>query len=109
MYRYYVAKLRLYKCLSLIVSLSLFLFLFLFLSFSLSLSLLQDDDVCDRLQKAMRGEIAGGSYGPLSAYTQRNKISTSPVPVHRGQGGAVQRSKVKGQPLLTQRSKLLRQ
>ena len=44
MYRYYVAKLRLYKCLSLwqylslSLSLSLFLFLFLFLSLSFSLS-----------------------------------------------------------------------
>ena len=42
----------------------------------------------------MRGEIAVGSYGPLSTYT---KISTSPVPVRRGHGGVVKRSEVEGE------------
>lgn len=53
--------------------------------------------MCDRLQKAMRGEIAVGSYGPLPAYTQRNKISASPVPVRHGHGGVVQRSEVESE------------
>ena len=45
----------------------------------------------------MRGEIAVGSYSPLPAYTQRNKISTSPVPLRRGQGGIVQRAEAGGE------------
>ena len=42
----------------------------------------------------MRGEIAMGSYSPLPSYTQQNKMSTSPVPVHRSQGAIIQTGEV---------------
>ena len=75
-------------------SLSLSLPPFLFLSLlSLSFSL-QDDEVRDRLQKAMRGEIAVGSYSPLPTRTQRNKMSTSPASVRRGQRAMIQTGEV---------------
>ena len=45
----------------------------------------------------MNGEIAVGSYSPLSAYTQRNKVSTEPVPARHGRGGIVQRAEVEGE------------
>jgi hypothetical protein len=67
--------------------------------FSLSLSLppsplsSQDDEVRDRLQKAMCGEIAVGSYSPL---TKRNKMSTSPVPVRQSRGDIIQTGEVVG-------------
>ena len=70
----------------------------------------------------MRGEIAVGSYSPLPTRTQRNKMSTSPASVHRGQramiqtgevvarcgqGGAVQRRKVESErPISSDTEKL---
>ena len=52
----------------------------------------------DILDKAMRGEIAIGSYTPLPSVKDhvhtKKKLSTIPVPAHRGRGGVVQRTEV---------------
>ena len=42
----------------------------------------------------MRGEIAVGSYSPLPAYTQQNRISTSPGPVRHSQGAMIQTDEI---------------
>ena len=57
----------------------------------------------------MRGEIAVGSYSPLPACTQRNKMSTSPASVRRGQRAIIQTGEVvarRGQGGVVQRRKV---
>ena len=57
----------------------------------------------------MRGEIAVGSYSPLPTHTQRNKMSTSPASVRRGQGTMIQTGEIvarRGQGGIVQRRKV---